>query len=243
MERAAAPFHPGTLSFPAGTDPRVIDTIRQCLASDPVERPRSALHVAAHLPGGDAISAALADGRVPTPDIVASTPSGGHSLRSWPLPRSALVIAGLALIGFRGDILTVAPTDVPKPPEVLAERARELLSRLGDDSKAVDQEFGFEHCRHWRPAKDGEVRLSNQPGAVESVQPAAHCHQVGPPNDLPGMATVTLDPSGRLLCFSRIVTSPRQPVVEPPGRTYSGKPPGFQRVLSRSGRSSAARPS
>jgi hypothetical protein len=36
-----------------------------------------------------------------------------------------------------------------------------------------------------------------------------------PPNDLPGMATVTLDPSGRLLGFSRIVTSPRQLAVEP----------------------------
>jgi serine/threonine-protein kinase len=76
-ERAVAPIRPETLSFPAGTDPRVKDAIRECLASDPAERARSALHVAAQLPGGDAISAALADGRVPTPDIVASTRSGG----------------------------------------------------------------------------------------------------------------------------------------------------------------------
>lgn len=56
----------------------------------------------------------------------------------------SLVIAGLGLIGFRGEIITVAPKDVPKPPEALAERSRELLARLGEDSKPVDQEFGFE---------------------------------------------------------------------------------------------------
>jgi serine/threonine protein kinase len=129
-ERATAPFHPGTLSFPAGTDPRVIETIRQCLASDPAERPRSALHVAAQLRCGDAISAALADGRVPTPDIVASAPSAGALSPVVAITALSVLIAGLGLIGFRGDILTVAPLDVPKPPEVLAERARELLSRM-----------------------------------------------------------------------------------------------------------------
>jgi serine/threonine protein kinase len=107
-ERATAPFHPGTLSFPAGTDPRVIETIRQCLASDPAERPRSALHVAAQLRCGDAISAALADGRVPTPDIVASAPSAGALSPVVAITALSVLIAGLGLIGFRGDILTVA---------------------------------------------------------------------------------------------------------------------------------------
>jgi serine/threonine protein kinase len=215
VERAAAPFHPGTLSFPAGTDPRVIETIRQCLASDPTERPRSALHVAAQLPGGDAISAALADGRVPTPDIVASTPSGGALAPVVAVSALSVVIAGLALIGFRGDILTVAPSDVPKPPEVLAERARELLSRMGNDSKAVDQEFGFEHVDLGGPRKTVRFVFRSSP---EPLKPFNLLHIVtrsDPPNDLPGMATVTLDPSGRLLGFSRIVTSSRQPVVQP----------------------------
>ena len=214
-ERAAAPFHPGTLSFPAGTDPRVIETIRQCLAPDPAERPRSALHVAAQLPGGDAISAALAEGRVPTPDIVASTPSGGALSPVVAVSALSVVIAGLALIGFRGDILTVAPTDVPKPPEVLAERARELLSRLGDDSKAVDQEFGFERIDTGGPRKTVRFVFRSSPALLKPFNLLHIVTRSDPPNDLPGMATVTLDPSGRLLGFSRIVTSPRQPLVEP----------------------------
>ena len=63
----------------------------------PAERPRSALHVAAQLPGGDAMSAALADGRVPTPDIVASTPSGSALSPVVAVSALGVVIAGLAL--------------------------------------------------------------------------------------------------------------------------------------------------
>ena len=214
-ERAAARFHPGTLSFPGGTDARVVETIRRCLASDPVERPRSALHVAAHLPGGDAISAALADGRVPTPDIVASTPSGGALSPVVAVSALSVVIVGLALIGLRGDVLTVAPADVPKPPEVLAERARELLGRLGDDSKVVDQEFGFEHVDTGGPRKTVRFVFRSSPALLKPFNLLHLVTRSDPPNDLPGMATVTLDPSGRLLGFSRIVTSPRPAVVEP----------------------------
>ena len=201
--------------FPAGADPRVIETIRQCLASDPAERPRSALHVAAQLPGGDAISAALADGRVPTPDIVASTPSGSALSPVVAVSALGVVIAGLALIGFRGDILTVAPADVPKPPEVLAERARELLGRLGNDSEALDQEFGFEHVDIGGPRKTVRFVFRSSPALLKPFNLLHIVTRSDPPNDLPGMATVTLNPSGRLLGFSRIVTSPGQPGIEP----------------------------
>jgi serine/threonine-protein kinase len=209
-ERSSAAFDPGALSFPAGLDQRVVDAIRRCLAADPAERPQSALHVAAALPGGDAITAALAAGRVPTPDIVASTRAGGALSPAVAASALGLVIAGLAVIGWRGDLLTVAPADVPKPPEVLADRARELLRRIGDASPAADEEFGFEHVDAGHGRKVLRFVFRRSP---ELLTPFNLLHLVtrsDPPNDLPGMATVTLAPSGALLGFSRIVTTPGQ---------------------------------
>jgi predicted Ser/Thr protein kinase len=114
-ERARTALDPNTLSFRPGTDPRVIEAIRRCLAADPVERPPSALHVAAHLPGGDAIAAALADGRVPTPDIVASTAAGGALTPAVASMLFALVFAGVLLIAAGGGRLTFLPPTYRSP--------------------------------------------------------------------------------------------------------------------------------
>ena len=52
--------------------PEVDRVIRRCLAEDPAKRPASALHVAAALPGGDPLAAALAAGETPSPEMVAA---------------------------------------------------------------------------------------------------------------------------------------------------------------------------
>ena len=215
VERAGKMLNPETLSFPSGIEPRVIEIIRQCLATDPVERPRSALHVAAHFPGGDALAAALADGRVPTPDIVASAHDGGVIGPAAAAAVLGLVVTGLGLIGLRGEILTVAPTDVPKPPEALAERSRELLGRLGEDSKAVDQEFGFETVDNGKGGRMVRFVYRTSPAPLTPFNLLHVVTRSDPPNDVAGMATVTLDTSGRLIAFSRIVTDPLRPASEP----------------------------
>ena len=46
--------------------------ILRCLESEPALRPRSALAVAASLPGGDPLAAALAAGETPSPEMVAA---------------------------------------------------------------------------------------------------------------------------------------------------------------------------
>jgi len=53
-------------------DPLVEKAILQCLDRDPALRPRSALSVAAALPGGDPLAAALAAGETPSPEMVAA---------------------------------------------------------------------------------------------------------------------------------------------------------------------------
>jgi serine/threonine-protein kinase len=59
-------------SIAADIDPAVENVIRRCLDPDPLRRPETALLVAAALPGGDPLAAALAAGETPSPELVAS---------------------------------------------------------------------------------------------------------------------------------------------------------------------------
>jgi serine/threonine-protein kinase len=129
-------------SLPA-IDPAVERIINSCLERDPAERPVSALAVAAILPGGDPLTAALAEGRVPSPDMIAAAGGKGalHPALAWAL--LAGVLGGTLAIASQAYLLSVAPSDVPKPPEVLAERARNILATVGAGDTQRDSEFWF----------------------------------------------------------------------------------------------------
>src|ERR1700727_1840927 len=78
-------------------DPAVESAILRCLDSEPSNRPSSALAVAARLPGGDPLAAALAAGETPSPQVVAA--SGETAALPWKIavPSLAFALAGLAV--------------------------------------------------------------------------------------------------------------------------------------------------
>ena len=121
-------------------DPVVERAILRCLDRDPSQRPRSALNVAASLPGGDPLASALAAGETPSPEMVAAAGPQG-SLR----PAVAWACLAGALILIFGASMLLAPRKMDwglapmnKSPEVLADRAQDLAKKLGY-SAALDR--------------------------------------------------------------------------------------------------------
>ena len=123
-------------------DPVVERAILRCLDREPAQRPRSALSVAASLPGGDPLASALAAGETPSPEMVAAAGPQG-SLQ----PAVAWACLAGALILILGASMLLAPRNMDwglapmnKSPEVLADRAQDLAQKLGY-SVAVDRAF------------------------------------------------------------------------------------------------------
>ena len=123
-------------------DPAVERAILRCLDRDPTQRLRSALSVAASLPGGDPLASALAAGETPSPEMVAAAGPQG-SLR--PAVAWACLVGALILIF--GESMLLAPRNMDwglapmnKSPEVLADRAQDLAQKLGY-SVVVDRAF------------------------------------------------------------------------------------------------------
>jgi serine/threonine-protein kinase len=71
----ATPTNPS--SIVSDLDPLIERIIDRCLQKNPALRPASALQVAAALPGGDPIAAALAAGETPSPEMIAAAPTEG----------------------------------------------------------------------------------------------------------------------------------------------------------------------
>jgi len=213
-------------------DPAVERAILRCLHRDPSQRPRSALSVAAALPGGDPLSVALAAGETPSPEMVAVAGPEG-SLR----PAVAWTCLAVAVTLILGTSMFVAlhATDwglayMNKPPEVLADRAQLLAEKLGY-AAAVDRVFWvdseqdyLDYVIHnasrvdWRRSLAGRAWPS--PVAFwyrqspEWMTPGMGENNIGssprtvtqwdPPYETSGAVTVKLDMQGELLFFRAV---------------------------------------
>ena len=125
-------------------DPAIDRAIMRCLEREPEARPASALAVAAALPGGDPLAAALAAGETPSPEMVAAA---GSSSALGALPAIAALVAtivtllAIAAIADRNTLTSLIPTN--KPPAVLIDRATELARALGYTDRPADDAYGF----------------------------------------------------------------------------------------------------
>src|SRR5690348_17772865 len=126
-------------------DPLVERVILRTLEADPAKRPKTALQVAAALPGGDPLAAALAAGETPSPQMVAA--AGGEQALA---PRIAWFAVSAVLVVFVA-ILWVAnySTDlglypINKSPDVLRDRAREILRSVGYTDPPADRAWWWQ---------------------------------------------------------------------------------------------------
>lgn len=199
-------------------DPVIESVIDRCIQRDPAQRPSSALQVAAALPGGDPIAAALAAGETPSPEMIAAAPKAG-ALKP-PIAVTALGgVVALLLFLLLSSNYTRGERNIPleKPPEVLAERSREIIASLGYQNTAVDQASGFRfdgsftHYVQTKGYQGWELMRSGQPLTLHYWYRQSPRYLVAdgsalvlhwnPPLNVAGMTSIWLDPRGRLVRF------------------------------------------
>ncbi len=137
---------PPSLTSFVDVDPAVDRVVARCLHPDPAHRPASAVAVAAALPGGDPLAAALAAGETPSPELVAAAGVSEGMQPRRALAALAAVATGLMVTAWMaGNVTLLARVHSVIPPDALAQKARELLASFGYSERPVSQAWGIDH--------------------------------------------------------------------------------------------------
>jgi predicted Ser/Thr protein kinase len=220
------------VSVASDVDPAVEKVIRRCLDPDPMRRPASPVAVAAALPGGDPLAAALAAGETPSPELVAAAGTVEGMARKYTIPLLIFIAACLiAVVPLREARTAMVRAPMDRSPEVLAHESRTFAAQFGYTNRPADSAVWLEHrgeligylqklpmphlWREWYAA-ESPVRSVYR----ESPRPlvAAPYGDVGvrnPPPLLPGMVEVTLDGNGRLLDLEAVPDTSAPPFTQP----------------------------
>ena len=226
-QQESQPASPSTLV--RDLDPMVERVILRCLQPKPASRPGSALAVAAALPGGDPLAEALAAGETPSPEMVAAAGEGEGLSPTVAVSLLLAVLASIAAfaaISLRASALERMRPEYP--PDVLAQKAKDTIQRLGFTAPVADDAHGFDWDGGFLDDVNGNSKpvdwdrvLSQKPPLLmfwyrsspealtglefhdDLLTPGIVRGDDPPPID-PGMLGVVLDSYGRLLYFKRV---------------------------------------
>ena len=205
-------------------DPRIERLILACLEDDPALRPASAKAILAALPGGDPLEAALALGETPSPAVVAAAGEKGDLSRRAAWCLVGFVVAGLAGVALLSPRATLrGRMKLPKSPEVLLDRAKEIVAAAGiSPAQVVDSAFfvfrdddflDFAAKRAISYESAVRFRYRTSPRVFATLD---FWHRIvgddDPPLGVSGMTSLTLDTSGRL---ERLVVVPPERETPP----------------------------
>jgi predicted Ser/Thr protein kinase len=229
-QKGAPPASPST-HIP-DLDPAIERVILRCLERDPARRLPSAIAVAAALPGGDPLAAAIAAGQTPSPDMVAAAGESGTLSPAIGALCFAGVLIGLILLArLMRDVSLIGLTKIELSPQTLTERAHTVLRNLGYADPAADEAVGYatdidylqyidEHDRsptRWRALGTSQPPAllfwhRQSPRGLMPVGGANIVTRLNPPTTRSGMLSLTLDRTGRLVSLlavpMQIHTSP-----------------------------------
>ncbi len=214
-----------------GVNPVIERLIMRCLERDPRARPASVAQLAAALPGGDPVAAAIAAGETPSPEMVAAS-----GLKEGLRPAVALglvafvIVASIAVMWMKGSTDLLQRVAPGKPPDALIERTRELIQKAGYPDQATDSAFGFSYDQSFIQYVQNSDKSAGRWKKVEKFNPVIFWYRQSPralerlgmflpvfapsevttedpPLQFSGEALVRLDIEGRLRTFEAIPPS------------------------------------
>ena len=246
VRRDSTPHRPSTLV--RDMDPAVERVILHCLETDSENRPATALMVAAALPGGDPLAAALAAGETPSPQVVAAAGrTTGLRVRTALICIAAVVASVVIYCAAAIRTNAIGKLNLPYSPEVLADKVDDIAHQLGYTTPPMDSAAGMsyddeylEYLDHaggthpdWDAVYKKRPSILNYWRRLSPVQLVAtdiHSNLLtpgladldDPPPITSGMMAMTLDPQGRLQRFTAVPPEKdSSPLVSDP---YDWKP-------------------
>jgi hypothetical protein len=228
LNELVAMHRSGTVSTPSSVvrdlDPAIERVILRCLEHDPALRPRSALAVAAALPGGDPLAAALAAGETPSPEMVAAAGETSALRPAIGLSLLAVIMVGLIATAALSDrTLLIAQIPFAKTPDALEDRAKDIVAKLGYTERPADTARGFfllndyivyvartdRSPSRWDGLKSGafpSLRFwyRTSPRALETLGTDWNPTFGDPPMTVSNMVSLMLDTEGRLTQFTAV---------------------------------------
>jgi protein kinase-like protein len=210
-------------------DPIVEKVILRCLETEPSSRPPTALAVAAALPGGDPLAAALAAGETPSPQLVAASGEKAGLRPRVAVICLAAVLVGLAVVAYLSvHFSALEKMGLELTPEVLTQKSHEMIARLGYTGRPADSAHSLFYDNDFRDyvekndkPPNWDAVLAGRPTLLkywyrqspdslladefkDNLLTPGIVNQSDPPTVLSGMINLELDPQGRLTYFQAI---------------------------------------